>query len=153
MALRCLPRVADLPEDLALAEHCGVETRRHGKEVVRGPLVEVAVEVIGERLRREAGVLRDEVADVGVRAVEALGDDVHLGAVARREQDGFGDVGPGAEVVERLRQARTVDARALEDVERSDAVVQTDDDYRHGFTLGLPTRSRSGRRRDVADRS
>ena len=57
MALRCLPRVADLAEDLALAEHRGVEPRRHGKEVVRGALVEVAVEVVGERLGREAGVL------------------------------------------------------------------------------------------------
>ena len=81
-----LPRVAYLPEDLGLAEHGRVETRCNREEVPRGTLVEVAVEVVGQLVGTQAGVVGDEVADVGVRAVEPLGDDVDLGAVAGRQQ-------------------------------------------------------------------
>ena len=131
-ALRDLPRVADLAEDLGLAEHGRVETRGHREEVTRGALVEVAVEVVG-RARRDAGrrgrAMKSRTS--GVRAVEPLGDDVDLGAVAGRQHHGLGDVRPRAEVVERLGKARTVDTGPLEQLERCDAVVQTDDDDRH----------------------
>ena len=84
---RCadLPRAADLAEDLALAEHRGIEPGRHLEQVGDGRVVVLAVEVRVQSSGVQAAELAEEVADVGVGAVEALGDGVHLGAVAGAE--------------------------------------------------------------------
>ena len=81
-------------------------------------VVVVDVEVVAEVLRREERHLGEEVADVLVGAVEALGDRVDLGAVARGEHDGLGDVLAGDEVVEGLGQRGVADGHPLEQVER-----------------------------------
>ena len=52
----------------------------------------LAVQVRDQFVDRQVAELAEEVAHVAVRAVEQLGDDVDLGAVARRQHDGFADV-------------------------------------------------------------
>ena len=81
-----LPRAAHLTEDLALAEHRRVEPGRHLEQVGDGGVVVLAVQVRVQLVGVEVAELAEEVADVGVRAVEALGHRVHLGAVARAER-------------------------------------------------------------------
>ena len=139
-----LPGLLHLAEDLALAEHGRVEPGGHREEVGDGRRVVVDVEVVAEVLGREEGDLGEEVADVLVGAVEALGDGVDLGAVARGEHDGLGHVGAGDEVVQGLRQRGITDGHALEEVERRAAVVQPDDDDGHAV-VSLRLRAREGR--------
>ena len=92
LGLRQLPRRAHLAEDLALAEHRRVEPGGDLEQVGDGSVVVLAVEVRVQLVGGEAAELAEEVADVGVGAVEALGDGVDLGAVARAEHDGLADV-------------------------------------------------------------
>ena len=80
------PGAADLPQDLVLAEHGRLQPGGHREQVGHGGLVVLAVEVGLQVLGRQVGQAAEEVADVGEGAVEALGDGVDLGAVARREQ-------------------------------------------------------------------
>ena len=129
-----LPRLLDLAEDLALAEHGGVEAGGDAEEVGDGRRVVVDVEVVGEVLGREEGDLGEEVADVLVGAVEPLGDGVDLGAVAGGEHHGLGHVGARDQVVQGLRQRGIADGHALEQVERRAAVVQPDDDDGHAVS-------------------
>ena len=139
-----LPRLLDLPEDLALAEHGRVEAGGHREEVRDGRRVVVDVEVVAEVLGREERDLGEEVADVLVGAVEALRDGVDLGAVAGGQHHGLGHVGAGDEVVQRLGQRGVADGHALEEVERRAAVVQPDDDDGHAV-VSLRLRAREGR--------
>ncbi len=101
-----LPGRLHLAEDLALAEHGGVEPGGHLEEVGDGGGVVVDVEVVAEVLGGQEGDLGEEVADVLVGAVEPLGDGVDLGAVARGQHDRLGHVVAGDEVVQRLGQPR-----------------------------------------------
>ena len=126
-----VPRHLHLAEDLALAEHGRVEPGGDREEVGDGRGVVVDVEVVAEVLGGEEGDLGEEVADVLEGAVEPLGDRVDLGAVARREHDGLGDVLARHEVVQRLRQRGVTDGHPLEQVERGAPVVQPDDDDGH----------------------
>ena len=92
-----LPRGADLAEDLALAEHGRVEPGGDLEQMRRGRLVVLAVEVRVELVGGERAELAEEVADVGVGAVEALGDGVDLDPVARAEHGHLADVVPPGE--------------------------------------------------------
>ncbi len=91
-ALGDLPRRADLAEDLALAEHGRVEPGGDLEQVGHRAVVVLAVEVRRELVDAEVAELAQEVADVGVGAVEALGDDVDLGAVARGQDHRLAEV-------------------------------------------------------------
>ena len=64
--------------------------------------------------------------------MEALDDGVDLGAQARREHDGFGDVLAVAERLERLRQVALGYRALLEDVQRHVPFVDPYGDDRHG---------------------
>ena len=125
-----LPRGADLAEDLALAEHRRVETGGDLEQVAGRGLVVLAVEVRVQLVGDEAAELAEEVADVGVGAVEALGDGVDLGAVARAEHGDLAEVVPAGEAGDRLGDVVGGDRQPLEDRQRSGAVVDTDDDDR-----------------------
>src|SRR5437588_1220951 len=70
-----LPGLADLAEDLALAEDHGVEAGGDREQVVDGAFVEVRVQVVAEVLGRDEGELAEGVADVLHGAVVALGQD------------------------------------------------------------------------------
>ena len=59
-----LPRVADLAEDLALADDHRVEPGRDREEVRDRGVVVVRVEVVGEVVGVDAGVVGEEVAHV-----------------------------------------------------------------------------------------
>ena len=121
------------PRISCLAEHRRVEPGGHREQVGRGGLVVLAVEVVAAASSgARPAMLREEVADVGVGAVEALGDGVDLGAVARREQHGLADVRAGEQrSCERLGQ-RSRRRRSCARAARAErAVVQTDDDDGH----------------------
>ena len=126
-----LPGHLHLTEDLALAEHGRVEPGGDAEEVGHRRGVVVDVEVVAEVLGGEEGDLGEEVADVLVGAVEALGHRVDLGAVAGREHDRLRDVLAGHEIVQGLRQRGVTDGHPLEQVERRAPVVQPDDDDGH----------------------
>ena len=154
-ALVCgdLPRAAHLAEDLALAEHRRVEPGGDLEQVAGGGLVVLAVEVRVQLVGDEAAELAEEVADVGVGAVEALGDGVDLDAVARAEHGDLAEVVPAGEPGDRLGDVVGGDRQPLEDRQRSRAVVDTDDDDGHGgSSLGAGTSSRPGRLRRAGGR-
>jgi hypothetical protein len=82
--------------------------------VPRGVVVVHDHQVIGEAVRGEIRVIRQEVAHVAVGPVELLGDHEHLEPVARRDDDGLADVIARRQVVEQLRQAVGIDRERLE---------------------------------------
>ena len=90
--LRDLPRLADLAEDLGLADHRRVEPGRDLEQVPDRGVVVMRVEMRVQLVGGDVADLAQEVADVGVGAVEALGDGVDLGAVARADQDDLAHV-------------------------------------------------------------
>src|SRR5262249_4930547 len=102
-----------------------------------GGIVVMDVQVTCEVFGGKEGQVGEEVADVLVTGVKPLGDRVHLGAVARRQNDGLGQVLPRAQIVEDLRKAGIVDRRPLEQIEWCGAVVQSDDDDRHASRRSL----------------
>ena len=84
-----------------------------------------------ELVERHSGEGGEELGDVGVGTVEALGDDVHLGAPARRQH---GDLTDGVALGERgdgLGDVVGSDGQPFEHGERRGAMVHTDDDDRH----------------------
>ena len=109
-----LPRPPHLTEHFVFAHDRRVETGGHTEEMANRLLVVVRVEVVGEEFGRLVGDGREELAHVLIRAVELFDVGVDLGAVARRQDDGFGHVGAIDEVGQRLRQARIVDAHPFE---------------------------------------
>ena len=84
--------------------------------------VQVRVQLVG----LEAAELAEEVADVGVGAVEALGHRVDLAAVAGREDDDLADVLPGAEGVDDLGERVGREGDALEHLEKLGAIFIND---------------------------
>ncbi len=104
LADRRLPRVADLAEDLALADDHRVETGRDREQVRDRGFVVVRVEVVGELVGIGARVRGEEVAYVADRGVEVRAARVDLGAVARRQQHDLEQVLARGEIVQRLRE-------------------------------------------------
>jgi hypothetical protein len=130
------PGVTHLTDNLGLAENRGVETCRHLEEMGHRSLVMLAVEVRGDVAGGETARLAEEITDVLVGAVEALGYRVHLGAVARGQHHDLTDVVSHDEAVQRLRHRTVGDGDPLEQLHRRRAVVHPDDDDGHGRTLG-----------------
>ena len=108
-----LPCRTHLTEDLALAEHCRIEAGGDLEQVGHGCVVVLAVEVGVQLVGSETGKVAEEVTNVGVGAVEALGDCVDLGAVARAEHDSFADVVPSRPDRQSPCPARRVGWRAV----------------------------------------
>ena len=132
-----LPGLADLAEDLALADDHRVEPGGDAEQVRHRRVVVVRVQLLAEHLGIDAGLLGEEVADVVDAVVEPGGPGVDLGAVARREQHDLGQVLPTLEVVERLGQPVAGHGHPLEQIDRSRAVIQSDDDERHAWRSSL----------------
>ena len=84
--------VAELAEDLRLADDHRVEPRRHREQVLHGRARVVDVDVLGELGQRHAGVPLQHGGDVGEAAVERVDDGVDLDAVARRDEHRLRDV-------------------------------------------------------------
>ena len=145
LAHRGLPRVADLTEDLALADDHRVETGRDREEVGDRGFVVVGVEVVGEVVGVGAGVCREELGDVADRGVEVRAARVDLGAVARREHHDFEQVLTRGQVVQHLGQRDLRDRHPLEQLDRNGAVVQADDDERHVLKSSFASSMRPAR--------
>ena len=92
----------------------------------RGRIV-LAVEMRDQLVRRQVAELAQEVAHIAVGAVEHLGDDVDLGAVARRQHDGFADVVAHRQSGDGLAESIGDDRDAFEQRQRAAAVVDPDD--------------------------
>ena len=133
-----LPRRSNLSEDLALAEHGRVEAGRHLEEVGHRGGVMLAVEVRGEFVDAETAELAEQVADVAVGAVEQLGDHVHLGAIAGRQDDRFAHVVALSESADRLGEPIRRDRDALEEGQWTTAVVDADDEDGHSTDNPTP---------------
>ncbi|GAB3797475.1 hypothetical protein GCM10027605_07510 [Micromonospora zhanjiangensis] len=82
---RRVVRVAELTEDLRLADHHRVESGGHPEGVLDGGAVVVHVEVVGQAGRLLPGVRGEHRADVAEPAVEAGDGGVDLDPVAGRD--------------------------------------------------------------------
>ena len=133
--LRQLPSGAHLAEYLALAEHCRIESRRDLEQVSDGSVVVLAVEVGVQFVGVEPAEIAEEVADVGVRVVEAFSDDVDLGAVARAQHDRFANALASNQTGDRLALFVGSNAQTLEERQCASAMVDTDHHDRHGRRL------------------
>ena len=129
---RALPGGANLPEDLVLADHGGVETGGHREQMADRFGVVECVEVVVDVFGGESGMPAKELANVLVAAVELLGVGVDLDPVAGRQHDDLTQVIGGSEVGERLGDVVGRDRHPLKNRERGRPVVTTDGDDRHG---------------------
>ncbi len=98
--------VAELAEDLRLADDHRVEPGGHPERVPHGRLVVVHVEVAGQLGGRDAGLLGEHVADVAEAAVEAGDRRVDLDPVAGGEHHGLADVRLGDQLVQQAGHGR-----------------------------------------------
>ena len=145
LALGDLPRLADLAEDLALADDHRVESGGHAEEVRDRSVLVVRVEQVGELVGVHARLVGEEVADVVDAGVEHRRAGVDLGAVARREQHRLGQVLAERERVQRLGETRRRNRHPLEQLDRDGPVVQSDDDERHVRNSSFASGSRPAR--------
>src|SRR5262245_55251111 len=99
-----------------------------------GLLVVLADQMERQGVGAQPGQAAEEVPDVRVRTVEALGDGVDLGAVAGGEEDDLRQVRSHSEVVEGLGPGVTVEGDPLEDGQRRRAVIDADHHDGHGRT-------------------
>ena len=142
-----------LADDLGLAGHHRLEARRHGEEVRGDVVVEADQGVERQLLDRDAGLLGEDVVDLGHRVVEAVHHRVDLGPQAGREHDRLLHVAPVAEGAQRLVQVRVGDRRGLEQRQRGLRVLQPYDDDGHsesswvGAQFAGPAARRASRRR------
>ena len=125
-AWRTWPRISDL------ADHRRVEPGRDLEQVPDRGVVVMRVEVRVQLVGGDVADLAQEVADVGVGAVEALGDGVDLGAVARADQDDLAHVVAIGETTDGLGDLVRREGNALEHADRAAAMVDSDDQDRHG---------------------
>ncbi len=136
-----------------LADDGRVEAGCHGEEVAGCIAVVEAGQVVAELFGWDVGGVLEELPDVLVATVELLGEGVDLDAVAGREHNRLGDVLSGGQVGQHLGEERLGDRHALEQVERNGAVVQADDDDRHGSgSPAIGGDGRVGRRCDATQR-
>ena len=91
LGLRAVQRLADLAEDLALAEDHRVQAGGDREQVRDGGVVVVHVHVLHELVPVEVGVLGEESRHLFDGAVEALGLHVDLDPVARGDDRRLGD--------------------------------------------------------------
>ena len=143
---RALPGGANLPEDLVLANHGGVETRSHREQMADRFGVVECVEVVVDVFGGEPGMSAEELADVLIATVELLGVGVDLDPVAGRQHDDLTQVIGGAQIGKGLGDVVGRDRHPLENRERGRPVVTTDGDDRHGTrTPGAKPTAQGGR--------
>ena len=132
LALGDLPRLTHLSEDLGLADDRRVEPGGDLEEMAHGGVVVVRVEVRMQIVGGDVADLAQEVADVGVGAVELLGDGVDLDAVAGADQHDLTHGVATGQPLDSLRQLVDGNRQAFENAQRPAAVVDSDDENRHG---------------------
>ena len=91
VGVRAQVGVADLAEDLLLADDERVESGGHGEEMLDGGLGVAHVGVPGHLVDGHARVVAEYLADRLESRVEGIDDGVDLDAVARRDDHGLGD--------------------------------------------------------------
>jgi hypothetical protein len=131
LLLSDLEGTSDLTEDLALANDHRVDPGRDAKEMLQRTFVVIRVGAIGEILRWNVTELGQEILQVLGSAVEARHNRVDLDAVTRREDRSFENVLAVVELVKGLGQLLFGDGQALEQLDRSGPMINSDDDYRH----------------------
>ncbi len=83
---RFLERVADLPENLGLAEHERVEAGRNPAEMTRDILACVHVEVVGEQTPVDPMLAREDGDQLLARLLDSAGEvRIQLNSIASRE--------------------------------------------------------------------
>ena len=111
-----------------------------------GFLVVLADQVQRQLLRGQSGERAEEVPDVAVGAVKALGGGVDLGPVAGGQKDDLGEVRPHAQIVKGLRAPLGAERDPFQHRQRRGAVAEPDHDdghastsfpCRYGITLGV----------------
>ena len=117
LGLCAVQGVADLPEDLALAEDHRVEARGDGEHVRHSGIVVVHVDVLGELGQVEIGVLGEQARDLLDSTVEPLGLDVDLDPVAGGDDRGLGDRRRLERAVRQLDRRVGVERGALEQLD------------------------------------
>ena len=145
-AHRGLPRVADLAEDLALADDHRVEAGRDREEVRDRGVVVVRVEVIGEVVGVGAGVRGEELAR---RRRPQRGS----ACSARRSRCGCTSRARPPRAGAHVRSDRAApsgsaivrDRHPLEQLDGNGAVVQADDDERHVLKSSFASSMRPAR--------
>ena len=125
-------RVAELAEDLRLADRHRVEPGGHREGVGDGAVLEVHVEVSGQLGPVHAADVRERLSDRGDRPVEGERFRIHLEAVARAEDDRLPDRVGGRDPVRESARGRARDS--LEQGDRRGAVGQADDEQTHRAT-------------------
>ena len=149
---------ADLTDHLALAQHGRLEPRGDREEVGGDVVVEADGGPRRQLVGRDAGVLGEDLVDLGHRIVEAVDDRIDLGAQAGREDHGLLQVAAVAQRRQHLVQISVADRHRLEEREGGLLVLEPYDDDGHADaswvgppacrSLGVGCQSRSsGQRR------
>ena len=133
-ALGLLPGPTDLPQDLGLAEHCRIQPGGHGEQMGGHVVIEAHGEVLGQRVHRAPADGDQELLELGHAVVEALDDRIDLGAKAGGEDHRLGQVGLVPKATEGLGQGALRHRHPLQEIEGALALLEADDDHRHGAT-------------------
>jgi hypothetical protein len=121
-------RLLHLPEDLRLAEHHRVESRCNAECVGHRFGLRERVQVRPQRIGRQAMRLLEPPRDArGLAAAE-----IHLGAVARRQDRRLADRARAGHVAQRVGERVGRERDALAHVERRGGVAEADGMERHG---------------------
>ncbi len=131
---RRLVRLAELTQDLGLANHHRVEASRNPERMPRRIGVEVHVQVAREHADVDPGPLGEHRADVGQAAVERGHRGVHLDAVTGGQDDSFGHIRGAHEAGQELRGLVPRDGQSLQQLNRGGVVGHADDKQVHRGT-------------------
>ena len=139
LGLRAVQGVADLPEDLALAEDHRVQAGGDREEVGDRGVVVVHVDVLGELVAVEVGVLGEQARHLLDGSVEPLRLDDDLDAVAGGDDRGLGDRRRLQGTVRQLDGGVGVERGALEQLDRGGLVGHAHDQDAHASTSAVPS--------------
>ena len=128
---RQLDRRAHLAEDLVLADHDRVEPGGHREQMAHRAVLVMHVQVLGELVRRQAAVPREQFADRGDARVEPVHVGVHLNPVAGRDDEGLGHGFGLHDVAEQLGESVTAYRDALQGRHRGALVAKADHQHTH----------------------
>ena len=133
-----LPGVLHLAQDLRFAQHQRVQAAGDAEQVAHRVVVAVHVQIVRQRGGRQAVVGRQPVGHARFRAVFDLA--VDFGAVAGRQQGGFGHPGHRAQAVQRRRQLARVQGHPFAQGQRRGLVVEAKGEQGHGWLGSLAAR-------------
>jgi len=102
-----------LAENFCFADHRTVETGGYFKQMRHRCIVVLAVQVRVQVVGRQPARFAEEVTNVCICGMEALGDRVHLDAVTRAQHGNLANVIAHRQTVERFRQRIFRDGNAL----------------------------------------